>query len=76
MLANCFPLVIEDAKPLETGESVELQPMAGTIALDGEREIELRGKEKVTVTLSPVGPRVVDIDQAIAAATKAGLFRR
>jgi hypothetical protein len=69
-------LVIEEAKLLECGKTVELQPLPGTIALDGEREIELRGNERVTVTLSPDGPLVVDIDRAIAAATEAGLFRR
>jgi hypothetical protein len=69
-------VVIEDAQRVSTGQSVELQPMTGTIALDGEREIELRGRERVAVTLSDQGPHVVDFDRAIAAASEAGLFRR
>jgi hypothetical protein len=69
-------VVVEKAQRVTAGQAVELQSMAGTIALDGEREIELRGRERVDVTLTLQGPHVVDFDRAIAAASEAGLFRR
>ena len=69
-------VTVSEFRALATGESVGLEQMAGTIALDGEREIELRGKERVEVALSAEGPWVVDFDRAIAAATAAGMFMR
>jgi len=69
-------VTVSDFRKLATGESVVLQSTRGTIALDGEREIELHGNERVEVLLSSDGPWVVDFDRAIAAATTAGMFRR
>ena len=45
---------------IELGEEVALAPGVGTIALDGERELERRG-EAATVRLVP-GPLTIDID--------------
>ena len=59
------------------GESVHLQSALGTIALDGEREIELLTEEDdIVVTLNPHGPFVVDISAAITQGALAGLFTR
>lgn len=59
------------------GETVVLQSLPGTIALDGEREIELlSAATEISVTLNPMGPRVVDIPAAINAGARAGLFNR
>jgi hypothetical protein len=70
-------LTVSSASLLQPGDIVRLQPRAGTIALDGEREIEvLRDGCEITVTFNPQGPRVVQISEAIAAATRAGLFSR
>lgn len=67
---------IEDATPLNPGDSVRLQPLAGALALDGEREIELRtGREDVRVILDPDGPRLVDVTKAIRLAAAAGAFQ-
>ncbi|MEZ4499508.1 MAG: NAD(+)/NADH kinase [Thermomicrobiales bacterium] len=69
-------LPVSGWQPLRFGETVTFQPMAGTIALDGEREIELRGDEIVEVALCSNGPVVVDIDRAIAAGIVGGVFSR
>ncbi len=81
VVAPIAPGVLADVpvtsySPLQMGESVRLQSSPGTIALDGEREIELRGSEVIDVTLSSNGPYLVDIDRAIAAGARAGLFDR
>jgi predicted polyphosphate/ATP-dependent NAD kinase len=68
-------LPIASARLLHPGESVQLAPGAGTLALDGEREIELlRAEERVGVTLGADGPRVVDILAAIAEGARNGAF--
>jgi predicted polyphosphate/ATP-dependent NAD kinase len=46
---------------LELGEAVELPPGPGTVALDGEREIERRAGGGATVRLVP-GPLTIDVD--------------
>jgi hypothetical protein len=45
------------------------------LALDGEREIELRAGAAARLRLNPRGPRVIDPRQAIAVAARAGVFR-
>jgi hypothetical protein len=68
---------VAKALRLAPGDSVRLQSLKGTIALDGEREIELLSPEStIEVTLNPAGPRVVDIKAAINAGARAGLFTR
>jgi predicted polyphosphate/ATP-dependent NAD kinase len=51
---------------LELGEEVELEAGAGTVALDGERELPARGRARARVTSG--GPLVVDVRAALAAA--------
>jgi predicted polyphosphate/ATP-dependent NAD kinase len=46
---------------VELHERVEIAPGPGTVALDGEREIERRHSEPVTVRLVP-GPLTIDVD--------------
>ncbi|MEZ4865531.1 MAG: NAD(+)/NADH kinase [Caldilineaceae bacterium] len=46
------------------------------VALDGEREFELRPNAALRLRLNPQGPRVVDARRAIAIAAQAGFFRR
>ncbi|HET7055763.1 MAG TPA: NAD(+)/NADH kinase, partial [Thermomicrobiales bacterium] len=68
---------IADAVKVLPGESVRLQSAPGTIALDGEREIELlTDQDEIVVTLNPHGPFVVDIPGAITQGSLAGLFTR
>ncbi|MCC6312594.1 MAG: NAD(+)/NADH kinase [Thermomicrobiales bacterium] len=67
---------IASARTLAPGDEVILRPGPCTIALDGEREIELLDdRAAATVTLVPDGPRLVDIDAAVNAAAAAGVFR-
>jgi predicted polyphosphate/ATP-dependent NAD kinase len=56
--------------PLEPGERVALAPDAGTLALDGEREIERRGDDGATVHLAE-GPWRIDVDAVMRDAAAA-----
>jgi hypothetical protein len=44
------------------------------LALDGEREIELRAGTATRLRLNPHGPRVIDPHRAIEVAARAGVF--
>lgn len=61
---------------LSTDDVVRFQPGNGTIALDGEREIELADTSVVEVKLCSDGPFVVDVPAALAAAARAGYLSR
>ncbi len=68
---------VEHASLVEPGSWVELRGEAGTIALDGEREIEVpRSGTPIRVGLNPDGPWVVDVEAALRAGAAAGLFWR
>jgi hypothetical protein len=49
---------------------------AGTVAVDGEREIEFGPADPVTVALTADGPRVVDIARTLRLAADDGLLTR
>jgi hypothetical protein len=61
---------------LAADDLVYCQPGVGTIALDGEREIELAPTTRVEVRLCADGPFVVDIAAALETAARAGYMRR
>lgn len=65
---------IADARLVKPGDPVRFQPASGTIALDGEREIEIKSSHGVSVELSLDGPYTIDIDEAIAVAAASGRF--
>jgi predicted polyphosphate/ATP-dependent NAD kinase len=52
---------VSDVRQIAYGMPVRLAAGAGCLALDGEREIERRDDDEVTVTLVP-GPLVIDVD--------------
>ena len=54
------------------GELVDIGANRGTIALDGEREIELLQGTRASVRINTDGPWVVDFDQALKAACTSG----
>ncbi|HEX6479015.1 MAG TPA: NAD(+)/NADH kinase [Ktedonobacteraceae bacterium] len=61
---------------LSTDDVVRFQPGNGTVALDGEREIELAESSVVEVKLCSDGPFVVDVPATLAAAAHAGYLSR
>jgi hypothetical protein len=58
---------------LET--EVILEPAACTIAVDGERQIEVYPDQKVSVRLTNDGPCVVDVKRCMHEASRCGVFQ-
>ena len=68
---------LAESRPLPPGETVTVkhgQPCV--LALDGEREIELRQGATARLQFNPNGPRVIDARKAIDIAARAGVFIR
>ncbi len=59
---------------LRVGDEVEVRGAPVVVALDGEREVEVMGGDRVSVRLARGGPRVVDVDRTMAAAAARGVL--
>jgi predicted polyphosphate/ATP-dependent NAD kinase len=70
------PIPVANYRRLRPGDGLAFSGRRGTIALDGERELEIYEHHQVEIRLNADGPRVVDIPLAMHAAATAGLFRR
>ena len=55
-------------------ETIQIGPFSGSLALDGEREIELGEKDRTTVRLDLNGPRTIDVELAMQRAARRGLL--
>ena len=56
------------------GRAVRLPAMRGTVALDGEREIEFDADHDLHLALDLDGPRTVAVEQVLALAARQGLL--
>ncbi|EQD86151.1 ATP-NAD kinase [Saccharopolyspora erythraea D] len=65
---------VADARPLPLGQRRVSATPAGTVAVDGERELEFGPGTPVAVTLSDQGPRVVDVRSVLEAAARQRLL--
>jgi len=68
------PIGVRDAGPLRVGEPRAVAVERGTVAVDGEREVEFSPATPVTVTLAHDGPRVLDVRRVLAAAARERLL--
>jgi predicted polyphosphate/ATP-dependent NAD kinase len=68
------PIGVREVVPLRPGERHAVGLSRGTVAVDGEREIEFGPATPVTVTLAHDGPRVLDVRGALAAAARQHLL--
>ncbi len=59
---------IEGWRVIVPGETINIRATRGTIALDGEREVELLDGMSASVCIDTNGPWVVDFDRALEAA--------
>jgi hypothetical protein len=69
-------LSVEAWEPLDVGRAVHLTHLPSMIALDGERECPVQAGEDIAVRMSRNGPTVLDIDKALALATRRGFSCR
>jgi hypothetical protein len=67
---------VKTYRRLALDDRVQFQSGVGTLALDGEREIELSATTLVEVCLHADGPFVVNVDAALTAAARAGYLSR
>ncbi len=65
---------IAEVGPLRRGEPQRVGLDRGTVAVDGEREIEFGPSTPVTVALAHDGPRVLDVRSVMAAAARRRLM--
>jgi hypothetical protein len=59
---------------MEPGQEIPIGLTPSVLALDGEREVEIRAGQRVAVRLAEKGPRVVDMHRTMAAAMKRGIL--
>jgi len=57
---------VENVQLMASGEEVDIIFNPCVLALDGEREIEIKRGQKATIRLSTDGPLVVDVDRTMA----------
>lgn len=67
------PVRIAGYRRIEPGEVTRLEPGAGSLALDGEREVELGPGDEVEVRLDE-GPLTIDVEAAMREAARRGLL--
>ena len=67
-------LLIESWRHMRVGERGQVTIAPAVLALDGEREIPIRPNDQVEIRLSQNGPHVVNVTDALRAATQAGVF--
>jgi predicted polyphosphate/ATP-dependent NAD kinase len=65
----------QEYRLLSLGDEVLLEPAACTIAVDGERQMEVYPDQKVSVRLTNRGPRVVDVKRCLQEASRRGVFK-
>lgn len=59
---------------MEVGEEVEVRFAPSILALDGEREVEIRRGRGAAIRLGKGGPTVVDVSRTMASAMKRKIF--
>ncbi len=68
------PMGVAEYHRIEPGEMLEIESVAGSLALDGEREIELGSEDRVEISLDPNGPLLVDVSGAMEEAARRRLL--
>ncbi len=68
------PVGVEEMRRIKPGEETKIAPGFGSVALDGEREIERNESDTVAVKLDPKGPNVLDVSGAMRVAAREGLL--
>lgn len=68
------PVAYEKFREIQIGETVAIAQTPCTVALDGEREVELEAGEKAAIELTFEGPAVVDVKAALAEAAAQNYF--
>ncbi|MBA2375507.1 MAG: NAD(+)/NADH kinase [Actinomycetota bacterium] len=70
------PVGVAEMRRIHPGEEVEIRRGVGSVALDGEREIERNEGDTVSVSLDSEGPNILDVAGAMRVAAKEGLLNQ
>lgn len=65
---------VENVQLMAPGEEVDIVFNPCVVALDGEREVEIKRGQKAAIRLSTDGPLVVDVERTMAFATRNKIF--
>ena len=68
------PVGVAGSRRIEPGGTVPVEPGSGSIALDGEREIERVPEDRVEVSLAIEGPLTIDVGEVMRLAARRGLL--
>ena len=68
------PIAVSSSAQLLPDEAVSVAHRGGVVALDGERELELRPGDRLTITLRCDAFRSIDVSGCMRAAAHRGLF--
>lgn len=68
------PVQVAGYRLLNPGDKVEVKKVPCLIAVDGEREVEIRAGDRAELQIQSAGPWVVDISAALNQAARLGLF--
>lgn len=68
------PVGVAESRRIEPGETVRVEHTSGSLALDGEREIELKSDDQVEVRLDTDGPTTIDVEAVMQEAARHGLL--
>ena len=68
------PVGVAETRRIEPGEAVSIAPTSGSLALDGEREIELDPDDRVEVRLDTDGPFTIDVEEVMQEAARQDLL--
>jgi predicted polyphosphate/ATP-dependent NAD kinase len=71
LVAEVGVAAIEELPP---GRSIALRTATGTIAFDGERELEISAGERLVATLAAEGPYTIDVPRTLAWAAANGVL--
>ena len=69
-----MPVGVVESRRIEPGRAVPVEPGLGSIALDGEREIERGLEDRVEVSLATEGPLTIDVAEVMRLAARRGLL--
>ena len=65
---------VKDMQLMAAGESAGINFTPSVVALDGEREVEIRKGQQAAIRLSVHGPLVVDVERTMVFAMERKIF--
>ena len=67
---------VKSRQVMKPGQEIPIGLAPSVLALDGEREVEIRPGQRAAVRLAEKGPRVVDMHRTMASAMQSAMQRQ